>query len=93
MILTEATASDELKGLWDRWLKGVDWLMGHDPLGTFHFWYQSQITPRTPLPAQDEGRRLEYADYYRNRDLWESIDKKCLRLERTEEAALREAPP
>jgi hypothetical protein len=61
--------------------RGMEWLSAHDHNGAFHLWFTSRITPSTPLPAQDEGRREEYAAYYKQRQIWEALWSEMIRRE------------
>lgn len=58
---------------------GVAWLTGHDPDGSFYFWFKAGITARTPMPAQTPERIEEWKRWYGNmltfQDLWRRMER------------------
>ena len=64
---------DEIAALEVRVANGITWLDQHDPGSVFHAWWQAGLTPRSPLPAQEAGRRAEWAEYFGRRQVWERL--------------------
>ena len=78
--------TDEHWAIEQRVARGIGWLIEHDPDGVFHFWFESGITARSPLPAQDENRKAEWERYWTQRTLWERLDAECRKLDGKEAA-------
>lgn len=79
--------SPELAEVYERIVKGIAWLVEHDPLGAFHFWFESGIGPRAPMPGMDRNHpetREKWVEYYTNRGLFEKLWAKMVRLEAAE---------
>lgn len=73
---------DRLTTLQRRVADGITWLSEHDPTGAFHFWFESGLTPRSPMPVQDEARREEWAAWHKARQLWGALDRELLALDK-----------
>lgn len=76
--------SDDLDELYARVENGIRWLTEHDPTGAFHFWFQSGITPASPMPAHDgiDDAKERYTAYHSARSHFEILWGRMVRLER-----------
>lgn len=73
---------NELDEIYIRVEKGIAWLTEHDPTGSFHFWFESGLTSLSPMPAQADTRREDWAAYYSARVIFERLWKKMTALEK-----------
>lgn len=74
--------AEDLDTLYRRSEAGIAWLKEHDPDSSFHLWFQSRITPGSPMPAVSEERALAYREYHRARVLWERIEERIADIEK-----------
>jgi len=72
---------DRLTTLRGRVAQGLTWLAEHDPTGAFHFWYEAGLTPRSPMPAQDEDRRADWTAWHQARRLWGELDRQLQKID------------
>jgi hypothetical protein len=82
---------DEVAALQGRVANGLVWLDEHDPLSRFHLWWESGLTPSSPMPAQekDEATMAAWREYFERRRLWERLSN---RLEAVDPKWARVAP-
>lgn len=74
-------SDDDIDELARRFEAGIAWLTAHDPKGSFYFWFKSGIQPHHRMPAQEEARRADYAEWFKQYQRWLAIDRKLLRLD------------
>jgi hypothetical protein len=69
----EAVRTRQIEELRERVEKGINWLVEHDPDGSFHHWFVAGLTGLSPMPAQQDHRREAWREYHRQRVRWESL--------------------
>jgi hypothetical protein len=83
----------ELTKIHERVAKGVEWLMAHDPLGVYHLWFESGISPHQKMPSPpSETSQAEYAEYCQRRTLFEQLWTRMEKLEAIEAHKAKETP-
>lgn len=77
-------AQPDLVEAWERVGRGITWLSEHDPAGAFHIWWQSGLTPSSPMPAHrdDPEYVAAWRAYYKQRRIWEQLWDQMVKLEK-----------
>lgn len=60
---------------------GMAWLSEHDPKGNFYAWFQAGLTPASVMPAQDDGTKEAYTEWYRAKLVYDRLETQLSRLE------------
>jgi len=74
---------------------GLTWLSDNDPFGNFYAWWQVGLTPSSRLPAHEGTPDVveRFREWFKNKVLFDHLDKKLAIAEQRGQAPLPWALP
>jgi hypothetical protein len=79
--MTAAMTPEEMDALATRVGNGMQWLADNDPVGAFYAWWQTGLTPATPMPAQDPETMEAWRNWYRQKERYDRLELALSRAE------------